>query len=67
MIPLPGIDASADFWPERLRHAWRAAMSGTVAPMKDDETITPRRMSRWPWAWACAVWAVVAGGAIYLA
>ena len=26
--------------------------------MKDDDAITPRRMARWPWAWACAVWAV---------
>ena len=62
MIPLPGIDASADFWPAHLRRACRAigraAMSGTVAPMKDDDAITPRRMTRWPWAWACAVWAV---------
>ena len=58
MIPLPGIDASADFWPARAAHAWRAAMSGTVAPMTDDDAITPRRMAKWPWAWACAVWGV---------
>ena len=24
VIPLPGIDASADFWPAHLRRAWRA-------------------------------------------
>ena len=62
MIPLPGIDASADFWPEHLRRAARvlrhATMSGTVAGMKDDDASTPRRSARWPWAWACAVWAI---------
>jgi two-component system, OmpR family, sensor histidine kinase KdpD len=62
VIPLPGIDASADFWPAHARRAWRvlreAAMSGTVAPMMDDDAITPRRMARWPWAWACAVWTI---------
>ena len=62
MIPLPGIDASADFWPAKAARAWRAvrqaAMSGTVAPMTDDDAITPRRMAKWPWAWACAVWGV---------
>ena len=62
MIPLPGIDASADFWPAQLRRAFHAvkeaALSGTVAPVKDDDAITPRRMAKWPWAWACAVWAV---------
>lgn len=61
MIPLPGIDASADFWPAQLRRAWRAvheaATSGTVAPMTDDDPGSPRRAARWPWAWACAVWA----------
>jgi two-component system sensor histidine kinase KdpD len=60
VIPLPGIDASADAWPDHASKAWRAvreaATSGTVAPMRDDDT--PRRMARWPWAWACAVWAV---------
>ena len=60
MIPLPGVDASADFWPAHLQRAWRAlgqaAMSGTVAPMKDDDAIPSRRMARWPWAWACVVW-----------
>ncbi len=62
MIPLPGIDASADFWPQRLQRAWRAvreaANAGTVAPMQDDDGTTPRRLARWPWAWASAVWAV---------
>jgi len=62
VIPLPGIDASADFWPAKAARAWRAvrqaAMSGTVAPMTDDDAITPRRMAKWPWAWACAVWGV---------
>ncbi len=33
-------------------------MSGTVAPMTDDDAIPPRRMARGPWAWACTVWAV---------
>ncbi|MEO5687757.1 MAG: ATP-binding protein [Burkholderiaceae bacterium] len=60
MIPLPGIDASADAWPGHARRAWRAireaAAADTVAPMRDDAT--PRRAPRWPWAWACAVWAV---------
>jgi len=54
VIPLPGIDASADW----RRALVQAAMSGTVAPMQDDDAITPRRMTRWPWAWACAVWTV---------
>ena len=62
MIPLPGIDASADFWPAHLRRAWlvarEAARSGTVAPMQDDDSPTPKRLARWPWAWACAVWGV---------
>src|SRR6185312_12326139 len=62
VIPLPGIDASADFWPAHLRRAWRAvreaAMSGTVATMTDDDAAAPRRLARWPWAWAGAVWAV---------
>ena len=61
MIPLPGIDASADFWPAQLRRAFHAvkeaALSGTVAPVKDDDAIPPR-MAKWPWAWACMVWAV---------
>ena len=61
VIPLPGIDASADAWPDHANRAWRAvreaATSGTVAPMNDDAA-PPRRMARWPWAWACAVWAV---------
>ena len=61
MIPLPGIDASADFWPQTLQRAWRAvaeaARAGTVAPMHDDDA-SPRRMARWPWAWACVVWGV---------
>jgi two-component system sensor histidine kinase KdpD len=60
VIPLPGIDASADAWPDHARRAWRAlreaAAAETVAPMRDDAT--PRRAPRWPWAWACAVWAV---------
>ena len=60
MIPLPGIDASADFWPAHLRRAWgaarEAAMSGTVAAMTDDDPHSPRRWARWPWAWACLVW-----------
>jgi len=62
VIPLPGIDASADAWPEHARQAWRrvreAAMSGTVAPMKDDDAFPPRRLRKWPWAWACVVWGV---------
>jgi len=62
VIPRPGIAASADFRPAHLRRAWRvvkeAALSGTVAPVKDDDAITPRRMGKWPWAWACAVWTV---------
>ena len=62
MIPLPGIDASADFWPAHVKRAWRAvreaATSGTVAPMTDDDPLSPRRSARWPWAWAGAVWAV---------
>jgi len=62
VIPLPGIDASADFWPAHLRRAARAireaATSGTVAPMTDDDPSTPHRSARWPWAWACVVWAV---------
>ena len=61
MIPLPGIDASADFWPQTLQRAWRAvaeaARAGTVAPMQDDDA-PPRRIARWPWAWACVVWGV---------
>ncbi len=61
MIPLPGIDASADFWPQYLQRAWRAvaeaARAGTVAPMQDDDA-PPRRIARWPWAWACVVWGV---------
>ena len=60
MIPLPGIDASADAWPDHARRAWHAvreaATAGTVAPMRDDDS--PRRTARWPWAWASAVWAV---------
>jgi two-component system, OmpR family, sensor histidine kinase KdpD len=60
VIPLPGIDASADFWPQHLRRAWRAvaeaARAGTVAPMRDDDTLAPRRLARW--LWACAVWGV---------
>ena len=62
MTWLPGIDASADFWPARLRQAWlvvrEASVSGTVAPMRDDTAHPSRRPARWPWAWACAVWAV---------
>jgi two-component system sensor histidine kinase KdpD len=62
VIPLPGIDASADAWPAHARRIWRAAreaaMSGTVVAMSDDDTIPPRRMAKWPWAWACAVWGV---------
>ena len=62
MIPLPGIDASADFWPAHLKRAWRAvheaATSGTVAPMTDDDPSSPRRAARWPWAWAGVVWAL---------
>ena len=60
MTRLPGIDASADFWPARLRAAWRvareASMSGTVAPMQDDAANPPRHVARW--AWACLVWAI---------
>ena len=60
MTWLPGIDASADFWPARLRAAWRvvgeASMSGTVAPMQDDAATPPRHVARW--AWACLVWAI---------
>ena len=66
MTWLPGIDASADAWPDHLRRAWRtslaaigeAAMSGTVDPMTDNDATTPRRMAKWPWAWATAVWAL---------
>ena len=50
MIPRPGIDG----W----RAIAQAAMSGTVVEMDDDDAITPRHAARWPWAWACAVWAV---------
>ena len=60
MTWLPGIDASADFWPARLRAAWgvarEASMSGTVAPMQDDAATPPRHVARW--AWACLVWAI---------
>ena len=62
MTWLPGIDASADHWPARLGRAWavvrEAAASGTVAPMRDDAAHPSRLAARWPWAWACAVWAV---------
>ena len=62
MTWLPGIDASADHWPAKLGRAWavvrEAAASGTVAPMRDDTAHPARRPARWPWAWACAVWAV---------
>ena len=60
MIPLPGIDASADFWPQHLRRAWRAlreaASAGSVTPMHDLDATPPRRLARW--AWAGAVWAM---------
>ncbi|MBW8779165.1 MAG: DUF4118 domain-containing protein [Burkholderiales bacterium] len=26
--------------------------------MTDDDPLSPRRPARWPWAWACVVWAV---------
>ena len=33
-------------------------LSGTVAAMTDDPTLTPRRFARWPWVWAAGVWAL---------
>ena len=60
MIPLPGIDASADAWQDHARRAMRvlseAAMSGRVAPMKNDAANPSRHLARW--ASACLVWAV---------
>ena len=64
MTWLPGIDASADAWPDHIARGWRAtrqalreaAMSGTAGPTTDDDATPARRTARWPWAWAAVVW-----------
>ena len=64
MTWLPGIDASADAWPDHLQRAWRtareamreAATSGAADSLADASA--PRRTARWPWAAAAVVWAL---------
>ena len=50
MTWLPGIDASADAWPDHLGRGVRRAREWLA------EAAASHGTARWPWAWAAVVW-----------